>query len=480
LLNQYDFRLNGGRLKGVGMAIGGVPATRLAGAVRAPAGKARYTPSAIAVMNTIAPAFGLTSRRNFERSVAYAMTQRDEQLLAVLDVDQFRLFKTLNGIAVADALLRTLSRRLGAAAAAVGGNLLRLGADEFAVVVPTGRLNANAGKWTRELLAAAIAPFAHRGAVLPFSATIGFALLPDHANTLADALHCARLAVAEGKQAGGGAVTPCTPVLREAARGRDELARDLRAAIAGGQIVPFYQPVVALDSGQISGLEVLARWIHPIHGVLQPGAFIPLAEEQGLCQDITRALLGQVQREARPWPLHWRFAFNTTPRDVIEMLTLIEAPESSAQAMIDPDRIELEVTETAIMRDLAEASDLLAAFQPRGVKLVLDDFGTGYANFQQLLQIPFARLKIDKSFIVDMLDDPRAAACVHAIIQLAHHLGMTATAEGVEFAAIADRLAAMGCDYAQGYHYARPMPACEVEWLLGEPRLVARGFDHAA
>ena len=462
------------------MTIGAVPATRSLRSVRAPAAKSRYMPSAVADINATVPALGLTGRRNFERSVSCAMAQRDHQVLAILDVDQFRLFKTLNGMAAADALLRTLSRRLGAAASAVGGNVLRLGADEFAVVVPAARLNASAGKWTRTLLATATSPFAHRGAVLPLSATVGFALLPDHASTMEDALHCARLAVIQGKQAGGGVVTPCTSILREAARGRDELARDLRAAIAGGQIVPFYQPVVALGSSHISGLEVLARWIHPIHGLLLPAVFIPLAEEQGLCQNITRALLVQVQPDARTWPRHWRFAFNTIPRDVIEVLALIEGPESSGPDMIDPHRIELEVTESAVMRDLVASRDLLAAFQPQGVKLVLDDFGTGYANFQQLRQIPFARLKIDRSFIVDMLDDPRAAACVHAIIQLAHHLGMTATAEGVEFEALAERLTAMGCDHAQGYHYAHPMPAREVAWLLGEPRMVNRGLDHAA
>ncbi len=408
------------------------------------------------------------------------MAQHNEQVLAVLDLDRFCLFKTLNGMAVADALLRTLSRRLGAAATEMGGNLLRLAADEFAVVVPAASLSANPGHWTCGLLAAALAPFEHRGAVLPFSATIGFALLPDHATTLEEALHCARLAVTQGKQAGGGVATPCSSVLQAAARGRDELSRNLRAAVAGGQIVPFYQPVVALESGQTVGLEVLARWNHPAHGILLPAMFIPLAEEQSLCLDITRALIGQVQQDARSWPQHWNFAFNTIPSDVLDVLAFIEGPQTLGHDMIDPNRIELEVTETAVMRDLVEAGDLLAAFQPRGVKLVLDDFGTGYANFQQLRQIPFARLKIDRSFIVDLLDDPRAAACVDAIVQLAHHLGMTATAEGVEVAALADRLAAMGCDHAQGYHYAHPMPACEVAWLLGEPRIAKHGLDHAA
>ncbi len=436
--------------------------------------------TALALETGVSPAPGLNSRRNVERLLSTALARSESHVLAILDVDRFRLFKNLNGMAAADALLRTLSRRLRSMALAAGGRFVCLGGDEFVIVAPAARLGDDATVWTRALLAEASASFAHRGQMLSFSATLGFALLPDHGKSFEEALHCARLAVDDAKAAGGGSARRCSPNLVRDARGRDERARQLDTAIERAQIIPYYQPVIALASGAIAGLEVLARWKHPREGILEPANFIPLAEERGLCRDITCALLEQVRRDARDWPKSWHFAFNTTPRDVMDVLGFIEGPGTDGYDLLDPSRIELEVTENAVMRDLIESRDRLAAFAPYGVKLVMDDFGMGYANFQQLRQMPFARLKIDKSFILDLLEDPRAAACVHAIIQLAHHLGMTATAEGVETAAVADRLAAMECDYAQGYFYARPMPASEVARLADVPRFATSGFDHAA
>jgi predicted signal transduction protein with EAL and GGDEF domain len=442
--------------------------------------KSSQTFTAVESESSPAPVTAQTSRRNFERNVAVAVAQCDAQVLAVLDVDHFRLFKTLHGMSAADALLRILSRRLDVAATALGGSFACLGGDEFVIAVPVKRLAGDPAAWSRALLDEASAPFAYRGESLSFSATLGYALLPDHGNNVDEALHCARLAVGPSKAAGGGLARRCSAIQVQQARGREERARELGAAIQSGQIVPYYQPVISLANGRIAGMEVLARWLHPRHGLLQPSAFIPLAQERGLCRDISRALLRQVQHDQRGWPRSWHFAFNTTPGDVAGVLAFIEGPDISSHDMIDPARIELEVTETAVMRDLAESHDLLAAFGPHGIKLVLDDFGTGYANFQQLRQIPFARLKIDKSFIVDMMADQRAASCVAAIIQLAHHLGMTATAEGVEQEAVADRLAEMGCDHAQGYHYARPMPAAEVAWLIDAAPFAKSGLDHAA
>ncbi len=463
------------------MAAGGLSGgTRALPTTRGSAAKTSEKFTTLTVQAGSAPPQGLTSRRNIERLVAMSMGHGHPQVLAVLDVDRFRVIKSLHGMAAADALLRILSRRLDAIALAAGGSFASLGGDEFVMVAPVGRQDGDVESWARALLGEATASFTHRGATLSFSATLGYALLPDSGENFEEALHCARLAVDKAKAAGGGFATRCSDVLVQEARGRDQSARDLGAAIERAQIVPYYQPIIALGSGQIAGMEVLARWAHPSRGILEPASFIPLAEERGLCRDITGVLLEKVQLDAQSWPRSWHFAFNTSPRDVMDVLGFIEGPGTFGHDMIDPSRIELEVTETAVMRDLVESRDQLASFAPHGVKLVLDDFGTGYANFQQLRQIAFARVKIDKSFIVDMLEDPRAGACVHAIIQLAHHLGMTATAEGVESGAVAERLTAMECDHAQGFFYARPMPAAEVGWLIDAPRFARRGFNHAA
>ena len=291
---------------------------------------------------------------------------------------------------------------------------------------------------------------------------MGIALLPGTGRPANDSLRFARQAVARSKKDGGATVTTCSIRQFAEAKGRDELARALPGAIAGGQVIPYYQPVVSLRDGTITGMEVLARWAHPKLGMVEPASFIGIAEERGLCSAITRSLLLQARNDASLWPESWTFAFNTSPNELPAVLDIIAAPSETRLAILTPSRIELEVTETAMMRDVDLARRTVSAMQPFGVKVVLDDFGAGYANFKQLSQVPFSRLKIDKSFITDMLDDPRAEACVQGIVDLAHRLGMTATAEGVECVAVANRLMAAGCDHAQGYFFGRPMPGAQI------------------
>jgi EAL domain-containing protein (putative c-di-GMP-specific phosphodiesterase class I) len=254
-------------------------------------------------------------------------------------------------------------------------------------------------------------------------------------------------------------MTTCSARQWQEACVRDDLPLDLPGAIAGGEIVPFYQPVVSLKTNQLIGMEVLARWMHPKFGLLEPSAFIHSVEEHGLCSALTRALLQTVRTDALSWPGYWTFAFNTSPNELAAVLDFIEMSDRIAGDVIHGGRVELEVTETAMMQDLALARISVALMRSNGVKVVLDDFGSGYANFNQLCQIPFSRLKIDKSLITQMMDDTRVQACAQAIIDLAHHLGMTVTAEGVESLTLAKRLAEMGCDHAQGFYFGRPVPA---------------------
>jgi EAL domain-containing protein (putative c-di-GMP-specific phosphodiesterase class I) len=184
--------------------------------------------------------------------------------------------------------------------------------------------------------------------------------------------------------------------------------------------------------------------------------------------------------DAQPWPAHLVFAFNTSPNELPAVLDFIAVSERATDHKIQGSRIELEVTETALMQDLDLARRAVAALQPFGVKVALDDFGSGYANFNQLCQVPFSRLKIDKSLVTNMLADTRVQACTQAIIDLAHMLGMTATAEGVEDAAVAKRLADMGCDSAQGYYFGRPMAAPELSMKIAGVDGAADDFGWAA
>jgi diguanylate cyclase (GGDEF)-like protein len=425
---------------------------------------------------------GTTGLRHLERMAALAVQEQPSQMLVVVDVDHFRAIKNVHGAAAGDALIRTLQQRLEQAAGAAGGRLTRLGVDEFALLAPWTQPAQDVHAWAKALIENTTAPVPFQGMQLSFSLSTGLAQLTDDRTTVADGLRCARLAVSVGKQAGGGRITTCSPGQLAAAQCRDTLARELPGAIASGELVPFYQPVVALPDGQIAGMEVLARWRHKRHGLLEPASFINQAEEQGLCCALTRALLAQVRVDARDWPGHWRFAFNTTPNELAAVFGLIGGDSGGPDEVVGADRIDIEITETALMRDLEKTREIMAVAAPLGLRIVLDDFGTGYCNFQQLRCMPFSRLKIDKSFITDLLEDHRAEGCARAIIDLAHHLGMTATAEGVENAELMSRLIAMGCDHAQGYHFARPVPAGEVNWLTDTllPQVLTKGLEDAA
>jgi diguanylate cyclase (GGDEF)-like protein len=421
------------------------------------------------------------TEKNLQRIVSATAFRDQEHILAVLDVDHFRALKNMHGHGASETLLRTFGRRLEYETSRRGGRVVRLGLDEFAILAPSSQCGPPVEHWAVGMLKTACLPFSYRGIMFPFTASAGIATLRGAGRIAAEALRCARQAVTRSKQAGGGMVTMCSERDLANVIERGELARDLSAAIGSGQFIPFYQPVVALASGKVTGMEVLARWMHPKHGLLEPIAFIQIAEDHGLCLALTRALLCQVARDAQEWPAEWNFAFNITPSDLLAALEFIGVLQETADVRLGLGRIELEVTETAMMRDIELARRAVTAMQPSGVKVVLDDFGSGYANFKQLREVPFSRLKVDKSFITDMADDPRAQACAQAIIDLAHHLGMTATAEGVECAEVANRLRAMGCDHAQGYHFGRAMPAAAIALMVAQARTQEDGtFEFAA
>lgn len=236
----------------------------------------------------------------------------------------------------------------------------------------------------------------------------------------------------------------------------------LRAALQAGEFIPYYQPIVSLSSHKVTGFEILARWNHPSLGLLPPDRFIHAMEADKLCAALSLSLLGQVIADARFWPPAWSFAFNASASQLQEMLDFVRDPAALPGGMLDPRRIELEITESILIEDMELARRVVRTMHKGGTKVVLDDFGTGYANFRQLRQLPFDRIKIDRSFVANLCADPRSAACLQAMVGMAHSLNATVIAEGVEDERTARRLRSLGCDFAQGYFYSRPRPAAEV------------------
>ena len=305
------------------------------------------------------------------------------------------------------------------------------------------------------------------------SASLGIASIPGQAARsdldVGATFLAAFAAVGRASAAGGSQWSLFDSIQQRAESLRDSVKEELRAAIDNGQIIPYYQPIVDLGTGEIVGLEVLARWEHPIRGVLPPDIFIPMAEEMQLAGLISQTLMRRVVADARYWPTSIYFAFNASPGQLRELISLIRMPPSWPEGALDPRRLEIEITESALIEDLEVARTVIELLQAAGTRVVLDDFGIGYSNFFHLRELPFDKIKIDKSFVLDLGLDPRADACVRTMIALGKSLDIEMVAEGVEKGRIAKYVADLGCRYGQGYLYSVPVSADAVSALLRKP-----------
>jgi diguanylate cyclase (GGDEF)-like protein/PAS domain S-box-containing protein len=389
--------------------------------------------------------------------------------LLLVDLDHFKDVNDTLGHDAGDALLRHTA---GCLRAVLGRTapIARLGGDEFAAVLSgddLGRLD----DVTDDIAAALAVPFSHRGKAVEVRASIGVALYPRHDRDAAGLLKSADLALYAAKGGGRGRVALFTEDLRRAVVERTALARDVAAAIRAGRIVPFYQPKVDLRTSAIVGFEALARWIHPDRGVLAPAAFASAFEDPDLALAIERVMLDAVTRDVRAW--HdagidcGRVAVNLSAFAFRVPGTAGRFRDALAAARLPPRCLEVEVTESVLLDGRADlVDDTLRELHDLGLKISLDDFGTGFASLTHLKRFPVDEIKIDRSFIRDLEDDADDAAIVAAVIGLGRDLGLTVVAEGVETPGQARILSAWGCEYGQGWLYAKPMAASRVPHLL--------------
>ncbi len=381
--------------------------------------------------------------------------------LLVIDIDNFSRINGQYGDGTGDDMLRAFTDRLRT----IAGNRDRVGrldGDEFALILDKpddlGKLKtAIAFAQTR-----LTEPYPTAGVLIDVAVSVGVALAPDHGSTTEALLRGARQALQHAKAAGGATWRICgqdeSDLLRKRMLGREELSQ----AIESGLIIPYYQPIVTLPGNTVSKFEVLARWNHPTLGMLEPEHFIPLAEEVGLSGVLSMALLKQVAIDMKDWPDDCRFAINASAGQLRELITFVRDQPGDWQRRMDTSRLDVEITENALMRDRKLAAELIDALHAKGARAGLDNFGNGFSNFFHLRELSFDTLKIGKNFIADMLTDPRAESCVMAMMWLSHGLGIQMIADGVENADVAAKLGKMGCHFAQGFHYAYPVPAADV------------------
>jgi diguanylate cyclase (GGDEF)-like protein len=414
---------------------------------------------------------GLPNRRFFtERSdvaLAEAAETGGHATMLMLDLDRFKEVNDTLGHQYGDELLRQVAART-AAAVRTTDTVARLSGDEFAVLLPGLPLEAAAALAER-LLASLHRSFVLGDVTVDIEASLGIAAAPEHADSAESLLRCADIAMYAAKDSKAG-VLVYRPAMHAEDGSRLLVLGDLRRALdATDQLSVHYQPKVRLDDGELSGVEALVRWQHPLRGNVPPNEFIPIAETTGLITRLTMYVLRMAIAQGRAWAdegLATPIAVNLSPRCLLDQNLVGLVTGILAEYELPPGLLRLEVTESAVMANPALAIETLTELNQLGVGLSIDDYGTGYSSMAYLKRLPVDELKVDRTFVRDVDSDHEDVALVRGAIELGHSLGMSVVAEGVESAGHATTLRGLGCDVAQGYHYARPMPATEItNWM---------------
>lgn len=402
---------------------------------------------------------GLINRRVFGTEVADAIDQARANAgsLAVIliDLDGFKEVNDTHGHAAGDTVLTTVAQRLRDVVGAPG-IIARLGGDEFAVLLPGSLEDRGLMTLTERTSRALHEPLVWRGNTVAIGASIGVAIYPTSGTEPSELLHAADIAMYEAKRDGKGGVCLFAPAMESERIERRRLEQELRAGIAKGEIQPFYQPIVRFADDTLCGFEVLARWQHPRLGLLLPDAFIGIAERTGQITDMTKSVLRQACLDGLQMEDHLRLAINISPVQ-LEEPGLAEALIGIIEDVgFSPARLEIEITEDAVMDDVVTAERVLQRFRTSGLSIALDDFGTGYSSLSNLRRLKFDKIKIDQSFVRTLSHSVESEKLVDAIIGLAVSFGMKVTGEGIEDEAAALLLQQKGCTQGQGYFFGKP------------------------
>jgi len=399
---------------------------------------------------------GLANREAFGRQLADALARTGQRVAALCcDLDRFKEINDVHGFAIGDAVLRMVARRMQDAAGEAF--IARVGGDEFNVIVADDEQPAAAIAMADRLLAAFAEEIEVETARFKIGLSIGIAISPTDGRDAATLLANAEAALHRAKHERPGVAQLFEAEMDAKLRERRALEHELKSAIAEGQLRVHYQPQANM-AGEIYGFEALARWLHPTRGLVPPGVFIPIAEECGAIKEIGEWILREACREAASWPRPLSVSVNLSPAqfhqgDLIAMIQNI-----LVQTGLSGRRLELEITESALIDDPASARSILRRIKGLGALIAMDDFGTGYSSLSYLQSFPFDKIKIDRSFIVGLDGNPQVGAIIRAVIGLAHGLHLPVIAEGVE---TKDQLAFLkreGCDDMQGYLIGRPEP----------------------
>ncbi|MBU1375110.1 MAG: bifunctional diguanylate cyclase/phosphodiesterase [Alphaproteobacteria bacterium] len=416
------------------------------------------------------PLTGLADRKSFINLARERLQTPGQHELIVADLDRLRRLNEALGHERADLVLAALGSRL-AAAFPPGALLGRIGEDEFAALAP---VSASPGAET--LRRALEQPLRVAGFDIHPTLSIGAVEAPggEEAPEAAELLRRAELAVESAKSNGRGGAAAYGRSLETDGLSRLALEGDLKGALRRGELSPFYQPIVRLSTGALSGFEALVRWRHPRRGLLMPEQFLPLCEEMGLMPELGAMMMREASKQLATWRKRHRaagdltVAVNLSTGELERPDLIADVEQIRRDTGLPPGALKLEVTEGDVMRDPDKAAIILRSLRAAGAALALDDFGTGFSSLSYLTRLPFDTLKVDRYFVRTMATNEGSAKIVSSVVKLGQDLDMEVVAEGVENAGMARHLLSLGCDYGQGFGYAPALSAQEAEVYLNE------------
>jgi len=426
---------------------------------------------------------GLPNRRMFMEALAgladRARGTTGPYAVLNIDLDQFKPVNDLYGHAAGDELLCEIAGRLREA---VGKRdiVARFGGDEFSALVklkPNSDLDTQAAQVAIRLMSKFEQPVDIGGRSVNIGASIGVALYPQNGMEAETLLKAADVAMYRAKQDGRGKYQIFTQDLESDLRSTAKLEAEVRDAVLNGRIVAYYQPLVRLSNQELVGFEILARWPRDGAEEIGPAVFIPAVERLGLIGQLTYALLRQACVDASDWPSDISIAINMSAHHLKDPMLPMKFLSILTETSFAPSRLEVEVTETALIEDMAAAKTSLQMLRAVGIKIALDDFGTGYANLQYLRELPFDKIKIDQSFVKGMTLDAHQTHIVRSVLELARSLGVPAIAEGVEDEKVNETLKSMGAEYGQGFCFGKAVSSEDAGQIVSKGlSLSKRGF----
>jgi diguanylate cyclase (GGDEF)-like protein/PAS domain S-box-containing protein len=418
---------------------------------------------------------GLTNRASVAQKIEEAAARQRRWghtfTVLMLDLDRFKHINDTLGHSGGDTLLRDVANRLKSVLRETDV-LSRFGGDEF-VIIQGNETNQReaAGTLAARVIDIVAEPFSIEGNEVHVGATVGISLAPEHATDAENLLKMADMALYSAKSAGRGGYCFFNAEMTEAAGVRREVETELRRAIQNDEMELHYQPIIDARTSAICSAEALIRWRHPSKGLIPPDQFIPLAEETGLITKLGEWVLHAACVQAASWPADIKVSVNLSPVQFRKCNLADVVMYALAQSGLPPERLEIEITETALIENAAECLPVLRQFKSLGIGIALDDFGTGYSSLGQLTMFPFDKIKIDKSFTRNMTQRSDCAAIIAAVVNLAHSLDIATTAEGVETLEQYEILRLAGVTSLQGFLFKRPGPAAELDFnrVYGTP-----------